>query len=59
MGATDFVDTSVLDILVPQVSDVDVEELLSSAGDQACEGLDGRSLAASISQRDILYFGKT
>ena len=58
MDTTDFVDTSILDILVPQASDIGVEELLSSAEDQINGGLDGRSLVASISQRDILYFGK-
>ncbi len=59
MDTTDFVNTSVLDILVQQVSDAGIEELLSSAEDQVREGLDGCSLAASIPQRDILYFGKS
>ena len=59
MDAKEFVNNSILDVLVPQASNIDVEELLSSAEDQAHEGLDGRSLAASIPQRDILYFGKS
>ena len=58
MDTTDFVKTSILDVLIPQASDINVEELLSSAEDQAHEGLDRRSLTASIPQRDILYFGK-
>lgn len=58
MDTTDFVDNSTLDVIVPQASHVDIEELLSSAEDQVHGGLDGRSLAASIPQRDILYFGK-
>ncbi len=58
MDTTDFVETSVLDVLVPQASNVDIEELLGSAEEQGNGGLDGCSLAASILQRDILYFGK-
>lgn len=59
MDTTNFIDNSILDVIVPQASHIDVEELLSSAVDQVHGGLDGRSLAASILQRDILYFGKS
>ena len=58
MDTKDFVNTSTLDVLVPQASDVGAEELLNTAEDQTHEGLNGCSLAASIPQRDILYFGK-
>ena len=59
MDTKDFVGNSVLDILVPQDSGVEIEELLNLAGRQVYGGLNNCSLVASIPQREVLYFGKS
>ena len=48
-----FVRDSVLEILIPQASDQDIEDIL-----QAAEDTDAKALVSSIPQREVLFFGR-
>lgn len=48
-----FVRDSVLEILIPQASDWNIEEIL-----RAAEDADATALVSSIPQRDVLFFGR-
>lgn len=50
-----FVEQSIVDILIPQASDLDIEEALAAAYNE--KDLDAPVLS-SIPQRDVLFFGK-
>ena len=50
-----FVDESVLDIIIPEASQLDIEEALSSP--DAANEADAASLIPLIRQRDVLFFG--
>ena len=51
----EFVEQSIVDILIPQASDLDIEEALATAYSE--KELDAPVLS-SIPQRDVLFFGK-
>ena len=51
--ARDFVANSKLDVLVPQATELDFEELFASD-----EGQDGNISLSSIERRSLLYFGE-
>ena len=55
MSDSDFVKNSTIDFLIPQDSDIDIEEALSTAESPA-DG-DESNVLARISQRSLLYFG--
>ena len=59
MYSLNFVHDSVLDILVPQNSEYDVEEIISSSAFPEQEEPNNSGLFPLISQRDTLYFGKS
>lgn len=59
MDSTEFTASSIVDILVPQASHTDIEDLLGSAEFQGGEELQGPSLIPSVTQRSTLYFGKS
>ena len=50
-----FVEESVLDIIIPEASQLDIEEALSSPDD--AREADAASLIPLIRQRDVLFFG--
>lgn len=50
-NSREFIESSRIDVLVPQATDSDVEELLSS-GDGS-----GEDNESSLEQRSMLYFG--
>ena len=52
-----FVDESILDIIIPETSQLDIEEALSSPDD--AREADAASLIPLIRQRDVLFFGMT
>ena len=52
MSDVDFVKSSTLEIVVPDASDLDIEETLRLAADK-----DESALISSISQRNLLFFG--
>ena len=52
MSDVDFVKSSTLEIVVPDASDLDIEETLRIAADK-----DESTLISSISQRSLLFFG--
>ena len=52
MSDVDFVKSSTLEIVVPDSSDLDIEETLRLAADE-----DESTLISSISQRSLLFFG--
>ena len=58
MEATEFVRNSILDVVVPQNSNGDVEGQLNTAERQVDGSLVSHSLAISIPQREMLYFGE-
>lgn len=51
--AKDFIASSKFDVLVPQATELDFEELFVNY-----EGRDGPSSISSIERRSLLYFGK-
>ena len=54
IDTADFVGNSIVDVLVPETSDIDIEEVLGSSTIE----VDERSaLITSIPQRSILFFG--
>lgn len=58
MHDSEFVDDSILDILVPQASEYDVAEIISSRGVHDDGESDTARFFSFISQRSILHFGK-
>ncbi len=56
MSDVNFAQNSVLDILIPQKTDLDIEEALASA--ETVNDNDDDGLITSIPQRNLLYFGK-
>lgn len=50
--AKDFIASSKFDVLVPQATELDFEELFVNY-----EGRDGASSISSIERRSLLYFG--
>ena len=57
MSDAEFAKNSVLDILIPETTDLDIEEALSSI-DETRES-DDTALISSIPQRSLLYFGSS
>ena len=55
-GSLDFVDTSILDTIVPLASNLDIEEALKGSVERLDEGND--SPLAAIPQRTALFFGE-
>jgi hypothetical protein len=55
-GSLEFVESSVLDTIVPLASHLNIEEALGGSVERLDEGND--SPLASIPQRHALYFGK-
>jgi hypothetical protein len=53
MSDAEFAKNSILEISVPQASDLDIEEILQAAEDE-----DASTLISSIPQRSLLFFGK-
>lgn len=51
--AKDFVANSKFDVLVPQATELDFEELFAND-----EGRDGNISVSSIERRSLLYFGR-
>lgn len=58
MYDSEFLNDSIVDILVPQDSDYDVAEIISSTIIHDNGESDGSRLFSFIPQRNILYFGK-
>lgn len=54
-GSIEFVESSILDTIIPLGSDLDIEEVLSGSVERLDEGND--SPLASIPQRHALFFG--
>lgn len=55
-GSMDFVESSVLDTIVPAASDLNIEEALAGSVERLDDG--NESPLASIPQRHALYFGQ-
>jgi len=55
-GSIEFVESSILDTIIPLASDLDIEEALSGSVERLDEGND--SPLAAIPQRHALFFGK-
>jgi len=55
-GSLDFVESSVLDTIVPLTSDLNIEEALNGSVERLDEGND--SPLAAIPQRHALFFGE-
>ena len=55
-GSIEFVESSILDTIIPLASDFDIEEALSGSVERLDEGND--SPLATIPQRHALFFGK-
>jgi len=55
-GSIEFVESSILDTIIPLASDLDIEQALSGSVERLDEGSD--SPLASIPQRHGLFFGK-
>ena len=51
-----FAKNSVVDILIPEASSVDIEDTLGTS--EAIRDLDDTTLVTSIAQRTLLFFGK-
>lgn len=58
MYDSEFVNDSILDILVPQDSEYSVAEIISSSNLQDNGGADVSRLISFIPQRSVLHFGK-
>ena len=56
MADTEFAEKSVLDILVPEASKLNIEEALNTAAESS-EADDESSLLSAIPQRGLLFFG--
>ena len=54
MSDSEFAKSSVIEFVVPETSDLDIEEILQDATEQD----DASSLISTIPQRPLLYFGK-
>lgn len=54
-GSMDFVESSVLDTIIPAASNLNIEEALAGSVERLDEG--NESPLASIPQRHALYFG--
>lgn len=54
-GSLEFVETSILETLIPLDSEVNIEEALSGSAERLDQGND--SPLAAIPQRQALYFG--
>ena len=57
MSDSTFVQDSLLDILVPEATGLNIEEALQIAAESPREG--DSSLTSAIPQRNLLYFGKS
>lgn len=55
-GSLEFVESSVLDTIIPLASNLDIEEALSGSVERLDEGND--SPLATIPQRQALFFGE-
>jgi hypothetical protein len=55
-GSLDFVESSVLDTIIPLASNLDIEEALSGSVERLDDG--NESPLASILQRQALFFGE-
>lgn len=55
-GSLEFVETSILDTIVPLASNLNIEEALKGSVERLDEGND--SPLAAIPQRNALFFGK-
>lgn len=55
-GSLEFVESSILDTIVPAASELNIEEALSGSVERLDEGND--SPLASIPQRQSLFFGQ-
>jgi hypothetical protein len=55
-GSLEFVESSILDTIVPLASDLNIEEVLKGSVERLDEGND--SPLAAIPQRSALFFGK-
>lgn len=53
-GMEKFVEDSILDILIPEASQLDIEDALSST-----DTADESALIPTIPQRNVLFFGTT
>lgn len=56
-GSVDFVETSILDTIIPSSTTVNIEEALRGSVERLDEGI--ASPLASITQRQILFFGRS
>jgi hypothetical protein len=56
-GSVDFVESSILDIIIPSSITVNIEEALRGSVERLDEGT--ASPLASIAQRQILFFGRS
>jgi hypothetical protein len=56
MSDSQFIKNSTIDFLIPQDTDIEIEEALSTAESPA-DG-DDSNVLSRISQRTLLYFGK-
>lgn len=55
-GSLEFVESSILDMIVPAASDLNIEDALSGSVERLDEGND--SPLAAIPQRQALFFGQ-
>lgn len=58
MYGSESLDDLVLDILVPQASKYDVEDIINSTEVSELDEVDESSWFPSVAQRGVLYFGK-
>jgi hypothetical protein len=56
-GSMDFVETSILDTIIPSSPTMNIKEALRGSVERLDEGI--ASPLASIAQRQILFFGKS
>ena len=54
-SSSEFAKDSVLDFLIPEASEVDIEDALRSS--EAAREIDDTALITSITQRTLLFFG--
>jgi hypothetical protein len=57
MGAERFLQRAVLDTIVPQASEIRLEDILGSSSPDLSE--DSLSILSTIRQRDLLFFGQS
>ena len=53
--SAEFAETSVVDVLIPEASSVDIEEALASS--EVARYEDDSALITSVPQRSLLFFG--